>query len=291
MTPGYESFFGLVERPFSLTPDVRYFFKNSSHGRILETLTFGLRRREPFLLVAGDLGVGKTILGRVLTEQLRRKGPVSFVSNPLVTPEHLFRLLAEDFNGIPAAGRTADTTLSADDHFDLLTQTLAELQKMRAPAVAIIDDANRLPAAVVEQLMALALPEPGRDLSLQVVLLGQPPAHAPMALGNAIDERIATRGRLVAFSRDECVDYIGHRLRVAGASARPIFSTRAIDVLFGLSNGLPRLVNLLCERALQDAAAQQAETIEASLIASAASALELSLARPRRFRWFSKRVS
>ena len=291
MTPGYESFFGLVERPFSLTPDARYFFKNSSHGRILETLTFGLRRREPFLLVAGDLGVGKTLLGRVLTDQLRRKSPVSFVSNPLVTPEHLFRLLVEDFNGIPAAGRVSTDTLTADDHYDLLTQTLSELQKMRTTAVAIIDDAHRLPLPVIEQLTALAMTDPGRDLSLQIVLLGQPPAHTPLALGNAIDDRIATRGRLVAFTRDECGEYIGHRMRVAGAGIKPIFSTRALDVLFGLSNGLPRLVNLLCERALQDAAAQQSETIEPSIVASAASALELTLTRPRRFRWFSKRVS
>src|SRR5262245_1027490 len=102
MTPGYESCFGLVERPFSLTPDTRYFFRNSAHGRMLEALTFGLRRREPFLLVTGDLGVGKTMLGRVLADQLRRKGPVSVVSNPLVTPEQLFRLLIEDFSGLPA---------------------------------------------------------------------------------------------------------------------------------------------------------------------------------------------
>ena len=289
MTPGYESCFGLVERPFSLTPDARYFFRNSAHGRMLEALTFGLRRREPFLLVTGDLGVGKTLLGRVLADQLRRKGPVSYVSNPLVTPEHLVRFLIEDFSGMPAGWST--DTLSPDDHFDFLTQTLAELQKMRTTAVAVIDDAHRLPGIVIEQLVALALPEPGRDLALQIVLLGQTPAHSPLLLGNALDERIATKGRLVSLTRDECHEYVRHRLRVAGADARPIFSTRALDVLFGLSNGLPRLVNLLCERALQEAALQGTETVEAGVIASAASALELTLARPRRFRWFSKRVS
>ena len=290
MTPGYESCFGLVERPFSLTPDTRYFFRNCAHGRMLEALTFGLRRREPFLLVTGDLGVGKTLLGRVLADQLRRKGPVSFVSNPLVKPEHLFRFLIEDFGGMPAARGTSEE-LSADDHFDFLTQTLAELQKMRSTAVAVIDDAHRLPAAVIEQLVALALPEAGRDLALQIVLLGQTPAHNPLLLGNSLDERIATKGRLVSLTRDECHEYVRHRLRVAGADARQIFSTRALDVLFGLSNGLPRLINLLCERALQEAAVQSTETVEPGVVASAASALELTLARPRRFRWFSKRVS
>lgn len=290
MTPGYESCFGLVERPFSLTPDARYFFRNCAHGRMLEALTFGLRRREPFLLVTGDLGVGKTFLGRVLADQLRRKGPVSYVSNPLVTPEHLVRLLIEDFSGMaPARGSTE--ALSADDHFDFLTQTLSELQKMRTTAVAVIDEAHRLPAVVIEQLVALALPEAGRELALQIVLLGQTPAHSPLLLGNALDERIATKGRLVSLTRDECHEYVRHRLRVAGADAPQIFSTRALDVLFGLSNGLPRLVNLLCERALQEAALQRTETVEPSVIAAAASALELTLARPRRFRWFSKRVS
>jgi general secretion pathway protein A len=144
---------------------------------------------------------------------------------------------------------------------------------------------------VMEQLMVLAMPEPGRDLALQIVLLGQPPPHTPLALGSAIDDRLATKCRLVALTRDECGEYVRHRLRVAGAENRPIFSPRALEVLFGLSNGLPRLVNLLCERALQDAAAQQAETIEAGVMTSAATALELTLTRPRRFRWFSKRVS
>jgi len=290
MTPGYESFFGLVERPFSLTPDPRYFFKNGPHGRTLEALTFGLRRREPFLLVAGDLGVGKTLLGRVLTDQLRRKGPVSFVSNPLVTPDHLFRLLVEDFNGLPEHGRAA-VTPGTDDHFDFLAQTLTELQAHRTTAVAVIDDAHRLPAAVMEQLMVLAMPEPGRDLSLQIVLLGQPPAHAPLSLGGPIDDRVATKCRLVAFTRDECNEYVRHRLRIASADNRQIFSSRALEVLFGLSNGLPRLVNLLCERALQDAAAQQADAVEAAVMTAAASALELTQTRPRRFRWFGKRVS
>ena len=290
MTHGYESFFGLVERPFSLTPDPRYFFKNGPHGRTLEALTFGLRRREPFLLVAGDLGVGKTILGRVLTDQLRRRGPVSFVSNPLVTPDQLFRLLVEDFSGLPGEGRSA-IQLGTADHFDFLSQTLTELRTERSAAVTIIDDAHRLPAAVMEQLLALAMPDPGRDLALQIVLLGQPPAHTPLALGSPIDDRLATKCRLVPLTRDECSDYVRHRLRVAGAEARPIFSPRALEVLFGLSNGLPRLVNLLCERALQDAAGQQSETIEAGVMTSAASALELTHTRPRRFRWFGKRVS
>ena len=290
MTPGYESCFGLVERPFSLTPDGRYFFRHCAHGRMLEALTFGLRRREPFLLVTGDLGVGKTLLGRVLADQLRRKGPVSFVSNPLVTPDQLFRLLIEDFSGMPASRGTSGT-LSAEDHFDFLTQTLSELQKMRTAAVALIDDAHRLPAVVIEQLVALALPEPGRDLALQIVLLGQTSTNSPLTLGNALDERIATKGRLVSLTREECHEYVCHRLHVAGADSRQIFSTRALDVLFGLSNGLPRLVNLLCERALQEAAAQRTDTVEPGAIAAAASALELTLARPRRFRWFSKRVS
>jgi general secretion pathway protein A len=162
---------------------------------------------------------------------------------------------------------------------------------MRTTAVAVIDDAHRLPPSVMEQLIALALPEPGRDLALQIVLLGQPPAHSPLALGLPIDDRIATRGRLASLTRDECGEYVRHRLRIAGADQRPIFSPRALDVLFSLSNGLPRLVNLLCERALQEAAAQETATIEPGVMASAASALELTQNRPRRFRWFRKRVS
>src|SRR5687768_4488251 len=157
MPPPYESFFGLVERPFSLTPDPKYFFKSRSHGRALETLTFGLRRRERFLLVTGDLGVGKTVLCRTLVDQLRRKGLVSLVSNPLITPEHFLELLLEDFGALSRDEVRHGQTASASTYelHQLLLDFLSGLQHPRDAGVVIIDEAHTLPAVLVDHLLTL----------------------------------------------------------------------------------------------------------------------------------------
>jgi MSHA biogenesis protein MshM len=269
MSRGYETFFGLRERPFSLTPDPRFFFKSRSHGRAVETLTFSLRSRERFLAVTGDLGVGKTILCRTFLDQLRKQVPVSFVSNPLMTPDAFGRLLREDL-GV--------------DTFDDLAR--------RGGAVIVIDEVHTMPLPVVDRLLSLTAAT-GHDIpAVQFVFVGQSASgdHARIGI-QELDELVTTRIRLLPFEREECATYIEHRLSVAGGSRGVKFSTRAVDYVFALSGGVPRLVNLLCERALQEAAATGAQTIESATIDLAAATLQLLRARSRRFRWFTKRVS
>jgi general secretion pathway protein A len=295
MTPGYESFFGLAERPFSLTPDPRYFFKSRTHGRAIETLTFGLRRRERHLLVTGDLGLGKTILCRTLVEQLRRRVPVSLVANPLLTAGALFRLLLDDFGGscTDEAERGSACEATAYKLHDTLLQCLAASFKSSGEgAVVVIDEAHTLPVLLVEHLLSLAALEHNREKLVHLVLVGQQAPGEPGALGlRGLDERVSTKARLLPLGRDECAAYVTHRLAIAGSSAETSFSPRALDILYGLSGGVPRLVNLLCERALQEAAIQEAHKIEPAMINAASSALELLRTRPRRFRWFTRRVS
>ena len=130
------------------------------------------------------------------------------------------------------------------------------------------------------------------DRLLQVVLVGQPPSGEHGAVGVAVlDEQVSTKARLVPLARDECADYVSHRLNIAGGGAAVSFTPRAIDTVYGLSGGVPRLVNLVCERALQEAAASDSHKIEPASVEAAASALQLLRARPRRFRWFTRRVS
>jgi general secretion pathway protein A len=262
----YETFFGLIERPFSLTPDPKYFFKGHSHGRALESLTFGLRRRDPFLLVTGDLGIGKTTLCRTLLEQLRRRGPVAYLSNPLISAPELERVLLDDF-GVVA------------------------LDDVRDGSIVVIDDAHNAPGVVVDVLRRLARAAIAQGKVMPVVLAAQPTESTAIAVGiQTLDQQIATRARLLPFGREDCADYLAHRLTIAGG-AGVTFSARAVDVLFGLSGGMPRLVNLLAERALQEAAGVESRKIEPGHIEAAASALELLRARPKRFRWFHKHVS
>ena len=291
--PGsYEAFFGLLERPFSLTSDPKYFFASRSHGSARDTLREGLGRGERFLIVAGDLGIGKTALCRTLIPELRHQSPVCFIGNPLLTPSGLFRLLLEDFGALSHKDLSADHPAGATPHQlrDLLVEFLDRSRS--AGAVVVIDEAQALPQSVVEHLLLLGALYQQNERPLQLVLVGQPLLAEPWAIGvRALNEHVSTRARLAPLFRDECSAYVAHRLAVAGAEGPSLFTASAIDTLYALSGGIPRLINLLAERALQEAAMQRTHKIGPGMVDAAASALELLRGTPRRFRWFTRRVS
>ena len=282
----YEAFFGFVERPFSLTPDPKYYFRGRSHSRAFDALSAGISRRESLLLITGDLGVGKTTLCRTLVALLERKTRAALVGNALLSPEDLLRLLLQDLGAIAkddVRGRLVGATRT--ELQQMLDQFLLRLRSSQDGAVLIIDEAHSLPSATVEQIVQLAALESNREKVLQILLAGQPAVAGGPALPRALDERLATRVRLLPLERDECERYVHHRLTIAGG-AGVTFSQRASDVIYGLSGGVPRLVNLLAERALQEGAVLGARRIEPGMIESAASALQLLRLRPKRFRWF-----
>ena len=282
----YEAFFGFVERPFSLTPDPKYYFRSRSHGRAFDALSAGISRRESLLLITGDLGVGKTTLCRTFVALLERKTRAALVGNALLSPEDLLRLLLQDLGAIAkddVRGRLVGATRT--ELQQMLDQFLLRLRSSQDGAVLIIDEAHSLPSATVEQIVQLAALESNREKVLQILLAGQPAVAGGPALPRALDERLATRVRLLPLERDECERYVHHRLTIAGVTG-VTFSQRASDVIHGLSGGVPRLVNLLAERALQEGAVLGARRIEPGMIESAASALQLLRLRPKRFRWF-----
>jgi type II secretory pathway predicted ATPase ExeA len=267
---GYESFFGLEERPFSLTSDPRYFFKSRSHGRAVEALSAGVRERERFLLVTGDFGVGKTVLCRTLLEEIRRRMPAAYIVSPLITPDVFDRTVVEDLGC---------------DSIDELGTRLTE-------AAIVIDEAHTVPPALLEHVLFFARMQVNADYLFRVVFVGQATPGDPTRVGvDDIDDRATTRVRLLPLGRAECAAYIEHRLQTAAVNHGVKFSPRAHDYVFALSGGVPRLVNLLCERALQEAATVETRRIEPATIAAAATALQLLRARPRRFRWYGRRVS
>jgi general secretion pathway protein A len=290
--PPYEAFYGFVERPFSLTSDPRYYFRSRSHSRAFEALSAGINRRESLLLVTGDLGVGKTILCRTFLGLRERHTRAALVGNSLLSPEDLLRLLLQDLGAVSKdeihQGRLLAATRAE------LQQTLDEfLVRLRASqdgAVLIIDEAHSLPAATIGQIVQLTALESNREKVLQIVLSGQPSATGHAALPRPLEERLSTRARLLPLERDECERYVHHRLAVAGGIG-VTFSPRALDVIYSLSGGLPRLVNLLGERALQEAALHGARRVEPTMIESAATALQLLRLRPKRFRWFGAQAA
>lgn len=287
LPPAHEAFFGFVERPFSLTPDPKYYFRSRSHSRAFDAVSAGVARRESVLLVTGDLGVGKTTLCRTVIDLLQRKTRAALVGNALVSPEDLLRLLLQDLGGISKdevrAGRLAGAAHAELNQ--MLEAFLLNLRESRSGAVLIVDEAQSLPAATVEQIIALATMDANCERSLQIVLAGQPAVGGGPAVPKSIDQLLNTRARLLPLERDECDRYIAHRLAIAGGIS-VVFDARAIDVIYTLSGGVARLVNLLCEHGLQQAHAAKSQRVESGMIESAASAFELGRLRPKRFRWF-----
>jgi general secretion pathway protein A len=288
--PDYEAFFRFSQRPFSLTPDPKFYFRSRSHGRVFDTVSAAIARRDSLLLVIGDLGVGKTTLCRTLMASQERKSRSALVGNALLSPEDLLRLMLQDLGAVPKGdarqGRLGQATLvELMQQFD---QFLGELQRASDGAVMIIDEAHCLPQATMDQIVELASLESNRHKVLQFLLAGQPAVGGGAALPRLGDDRLAVRARLLPLERDECERYLHHRLTIAGGGA-VTFSAPAIEVIYALSGGVPRLVNLLCERALQEAASAHANRIEPAMIESAAAALDLLRIRPKRFRWYGTR--
>lgn len=284
----YESFFGLNERPFSLAPDPKPYFRSRSHAWVFDTLTVELAEREGIALVTGEVGVGKTTLGRAMARHIRRAMPVSVIANPLIAREDLLRLLLDDFDA-PPRPRTGAPLETADELRARLARHLCNSDTTRRGAALVIDDAQHLPASLVDDLLALsALTRDGAP-ALSTILIGHSAAESSDLLPiRALDRAITRRLQLLPLERDEVAPYIEHRLRVAGALSLGMFSPRAIEALYDLSGGVPRLVNLLCERALQDAALQGATRVEPQMLEISAAELHLRRARPRRFRWFGR---
>jgi len=291
MTPqDPEVFFRFSVRPFSLTPDPRFYFRSRSHGRVFDAVSAAIGRRETLMLVVGDLGVGKTTLCRTLIESQARKSRSALVGNALLSPEDLLRLMLQDLGAVSKddARQGRLVPLSREQLVREFDNFLLDLERAKDGAVLIVDEAHSLPPATMEQIIEIAHLDSNRSKVLQFLLAGQPVAGGGVSLPRLVDDRLAVRARLLPLERDECERYVHHRLTIAGGAA-VTFQPQAIEVIYALSGGVPRLVNLLCERGLQEAASAHANRIDASMIQSAASALDLLRIKPKRFRWYGTR--
>jgi general secretion pathway protein A len=284
------AFFDFPNRPFSLTPDPKFYFRSRSHSRVFDTLSASIARRESIMLVLGDLGVGKTTLCRTLLDLQERKSRAALVGNALLSPEDLLRLMLQDLGAVSKddikQGRLAAAT--RPQLLEILDQFLGRLRAANDGAVLIVDEAHSLPAATRDQVMEIATLESNRDRVLQFLLAAQPAVSGAPTLPALADDRHAVRARLLPLERDECERYINHRLAIAGGAA-VTFSAQSLDVIYAMSGGVARLVNLLCERGLQEAAIARVYRVEAPMIESAASALDLLRVLPKRFRWYGAR--
>ena len=273
----YEAYYGFAEKPFSLTPDPKYLYRSQSHANAFELLQYAIQRREGFVVVTGDIGTGKTTICRALLEQIDRKTFTALVLNPFLSEEDLLKRILQEFGVVSRvnirAGRL--TGVSKQDLIETLYDFLLGLIPLKANAVLIIDEAQNLPLPVLEQIRILSNLETDKEKLLQIILVGQ------LDLGTLLrspklrqlDQRVSIRYRLDPLDRETVGAYVAHRLTIAGGSAAVTFEPKALDRLYRLSGGIPRLINLICDRALLAAFSVRENRITRDMVAHAADSL------------------
>ena len=286
----YEAYFGFIEKPFSLTPDPKYLFKSETHANAYVLLHYAVRQREGFVVITVDIGTGKTTLCRALLEEIDRNTFSALVLNPFLSESDLLKLILQDFGVVSREDvkRGLLANVSKQELIETIYDFLLSLLPLRASAVLIIDEAQNLPVPVLEQIRILSNLETDKEKLLQIVLVGQLNL-APLlraAEMRQLDQRVSIRYQLRPLNRDEVAAYVSHRLIVAGGSESITFQPMALEMVHRRSGGIPRLINLVCDRALLGAYAARTSRISADMIGQAADNLELIAERPPRFGWF-----
>jgi general secretion pathway protein A len=287
----YEGYYGFVEKPFSLTPDPKYLYRSESHANALELLQYAIDRREGFVVVTGDIGTGKTTLCRALLEQADRKTFTALLLNPFLSEEDLLKAILQDLGvlsrGDDRASRRAPTK---QDLINTLYDFLLSLVPLGARAVLIIDEAQNLPLPILEQIRILSNLETDKDKLLQIVLVGQLNLTTLLRSPELrqLDQRVSIRCQLTPLSPEEVSAYVAHRLAVANGSRAVTFTPRALERLHHYSGGIPRLINLICDRALLAAYSAHTARMDADLIDMAAAALDLTVAEPVGSSWMNR---
>ena len=243
----YAKFFGLNQDPFSIAPDPRYLFMSERHREALAHLLYGLKSGGGFVLLSGEIGTGKTTVCRCFLEQIPTDCNVAYIFNPKLTARELLRSICDEFHIA-----LAQDAVTAKDFIDPLNEYLLRAHAAGQNNVLIIDEAQNLSADVLEQLRLLTNLETNERKLLQIVLIGQPELRQMLA-GPELEQlaqRVIARFHLDALSLQETKNYIAHRMAVAGMSGSLPFQQKALARIHKITRGIPRRINLLCDRSL-----------------------------------------
>jgi general secretion pathway protein A len=266
----YESFFGLNDKPFSLTPNPRYVFYSQQYREAEGQLRYGISNREGFMLVTGQPGTGKTTLCRDLIEKLdRNKIHSALIFNPFLNAHEMLAALLQEF------GVSVPQQASRKDLLDRLNQFLLAQLVLGKSCVAIFDEAQHLSTEFLEQIRVLSNLETDQEKLLQIILVGQPELLDKIRTpGMAqLDQRVSIRCRLAFLNEQETDRYIHHRMNVAGARGQVRFDGKAIAEIYRASTGVPRLINLVTDRSLLAAYTDQSRDVSATHVKKAIAAL------------------
>ncbi|MEA3547069.1 MAG: AAA family ATPase [Thermodesulfobacteriota bacterium] len=262
----YEEYFDFTAPPFSIAPDPHYLFMSERHKEALAHLLYGIRRESGFVLLTGEVGTGKTTICRCLLEQVPDDTDIAFIYNPKLTVEELLATICEEF-GINIQGKLNSIKMFVDHINSFLLRSHAGGRK----AVLIIDEAQNLSVDVLEQIRLLTNLETNERKLLQIIMLGQPELKEMLQCAELrqLAQRITARYHLEPLAEREVGAYVAHRLTMVGGRSR-IFPASTIKLLYQLSKGIPRLINIICDRALLGAYVQEQEQVSTSILKKAA---------------------
>ncbi len=241
----YKEFYGLREKPFTLTPDPQFLYLSEGHRTAIESLLYGIHQREGFMVLTGDIGTGKTTICRTILGRVDKRVKTAVIFNSFLTEEELLESILLDF-GFSSKGKTRK------ERIDGLNRYLIHLLSRGEKAVLIIDEAQNLSIPVLEQIRMLSNLETEKEKMLQIILLGQLELDEKLTSPELkqLNQRIAVRLRLHPLTQVEMENYVYQRLTVAGACGSITFSRSAFKEIYKFTRGTPRLINLLCERIL-----------------------------------------
>jgi general secretion pathway protein A len=262
----YPEFFGLTEASFSITPDPHYLYLSRRHREALAHLMYGAGEGGGFVLLTGEVGTGKTTICRAFLEQLPEQVDLALVLNPALTVTELLHTVCDEFGIQVPAGEDSAKVL-----VDRLNAFLLEAHAAGRRPVLMIDEAQNLSAEVLEQIRLLTNLETAKHKLLQIFLVGQPELRELLVQDHLrqLAQRITARFHLTPLDAGETAEYVRHRLAVAGAR-HPLFTAGALRRIHRLSQGIPRLVNILCDRSLLGAYATRRDRVDTKIVNRAA---------------------
>jgi general secretion pathway protein A len=260
-TYAYEQYFGLREHPFSITPDPRFVYLSESHRAALEHLDYGATGNG-FVLLSGDVGTGKTTICRTFLERLPPKTEVVLILNPVLTLNEFLLTICDELDLVIEGNRDSNKNL-----IDNLNRFLLQVYAVGHKTILIVDEAQNLTHELLEQIRLLTNLESNTEKLLQIFLIGQPELRDMLKRPELlqVSQRITSRFHLGPLNKKETRAYIERRLEVAGAQDIP-FTASAIRRIYAFSKGVPRLINVLCDKALLSAYQRSAEKIDAKII-------------------------
>ena len=268
----YKEFYSFKEHPFNITSDPSFFFASSKHQEAFHHLQYGIESRKGIVVITGEIGTGKTTLCRTLLNRLDKKIKTALILNPNFSDLQLLQMIIHDLGLNCPQGNKLDLV-------NALSQFLLEQSAKGNNVAVIIDECQNLDIEQLEEIRLLSNLETEKEKLLQIILVGQPELLEKLRDPGLrqLNQRVAVRYHILPLEKNEVADYIRHRLTTAGADPRLSFAPDAMHMIYDYSGGTPRLINILCDRALLAGFVEETFTITADVIRQSAREVLLTL--------------